>query len=183
MTNTRYRNSYVDEHCHFCTATVFGYKPVLLDDVARRLLITSWKEHKKRWNVTIYAFVMMPEHIHIVVKGSADGVRKFMQYSLAQASKDIRSMLERKAEQCDLQAIDHLHHMKECANGTSSGKLWKERFRAVALDREDAILVKLEYIHNNPVKRGLAEKPEQWVWSSYSNYISGKGIMPLELDL
>ena len=33
---------------------------------------------------------------------------------------------------------------------------------------------KLRYIHRNPVKRGLAEKPEQWEWSSYRSYLFGE---------
>jgi hypothetical protein len=40
---------------------------------------------------------------------------------------------------------------------------------------------KIEYIHNNPVKRGMVVKPEDWVYSSATNYLWGDGFMEVDL--
>jgi hypothetical protein len=41
MTNQRYKNTYIDGYCHFCTASIYGFKPVLDDGDARRIINTG----------------------------------------------------------------------------------------------------------------------------------------------
>ena len=130
--------------------------------------------------VLIEGFVIMPEHVHLVLRGSGDNVRKFMQYSLAQSSREIRELLEDRSAKGNTKAKNHLAFLKSRANGKSQCKVWKERFRAVALDQEDAVLVKIEYLHNNPVRRDLVEKPEEWKWSSARYYMRGESVLDVD---
>ncbi|HOP81441.1 MAG TPA: hypothetical protein PLZ21_12825, partial [Armatimonadota bacterium] len=81
MTNQRYRNTYIDGCSHFCTASITGFLPILVDDQIRGILVSSWQRYRKRFMVLIEGFVIMPEHVHLVLRGSGDNVRKFMQYS------------------------------------------------------------------------------------------------------
>lgn len=67
-------------------------------------------------------------------------------------------------------AVKWISVFKKHANGNAVYKVWKERFRCVALDKEEAVEVKLNYMHYNPVERGLVAAPEEWIWSSYSHY-------------
>jgi putative transposase len=181
MSNQRYRNIYLDGCSHFCTATTVNFCPLLDNDQAREMMLAVWDRCRTRFGVRLEGFVIMPEHIHLVVRGSADGVRKFMQYSLAESSRRIRSLIEVRASRGDERAVDWLALMRSRGNGTSDSKVWKERFRTVPLDREDAILVKLEYIHNNPVRRGLVERPDQWPWSSWYSYNGGDVALVVDL--
>jgi len=120
--------------------------------------------------VLIEGFVIMPEHIHMLLRGSGDAVRKFMQYSLAETSREISSYLRLRAKAGDVEAARWLETFSDRANGPAQFKVWKERFRCVALDQEGAVRTKLEYMHWNPVKRGLAASPEHWRWSSHAHY-------------
>jgi len=45
--------------------------------------------------------------------------------------------------------------------------LWNKRFDDLVITTEKQFLIKLDYIHNNPVKRGLVERPDKWRFSSY----------------
>ena len=49
------------------------------------------------------------------------------------------------------------------------------------ITREEVFKQKVEYIHNNPIKRGLVEEIEHWIYSSARNYLCGEGR--LEIDL
>ena len=53
----------------------------------------------------------------------------------------------------------------------------------MALSVERDVLVKLQYIHNNPVKRGLVSEPSEWRWSSYANYHGGEPVLSITLAL
>jgi putative transposase len=181
MSNIRYRNTYIDGCSHFCTASIYGFLPLLDDDEARRIVITSWNSQRRRYGVGIEGFVIMPEHVHLEIRGSGDGVRKFMQYSLSQSSRMIQALLQARSSVGDAKAKALLEAVRRVSNGASQGKVWKERFRAVALDSDAAVLVKLDYIHHNPVRRGLVENAVDWKWSSCRNYEGDGGVMSVDL--
>jgi hypothetical protein len=56
-------------------------------------------------------------------------------------------------------------------------QLWQQHNRPIELWSRDVIRQKLEYIHNNPVKAGFVEKPEDWLWSSGRDYAGIKGML------
>ena len=129
MSNQRYRNIYLDNHSHFCTASIVDRLPLLACESACRMVLECWEKHRKRWHIKIDGFVIMPDHIHILVRGSADAVRRFMQYSLAEVSRRLHRSLELTAESGDPIAAAHLKKIISHANGPAQAKVWKERFR------------------------------------------------------
>ncbi|MDO8588495.1 MAG: hypothetical protein Q7T82_15820 [Armatimonadota bacterium] len=56
-------------------------------------------------------------------------------------------------------------------------RFWKERGRAFPITQTDGLRQKLEYIHQNPVRRGLIETPEEWEFSSGSWYAGGSSLI------
>jgi len=66
--------------------------------------------------------------------------------------------------------------------GFAESKIPQQQKNAAAvLDYQRAVLEKLEYIHNNPVKRGLAAEPGEWLWSSWHDYNDNVSIPPVDL--
>ena len=62
--------------------------------------------------------------------------------------------------------------------------LWRRRYDDVSVPGNQAARTKLEYIHNNPVKRGLAETPEAYPWSSARDYAGiGTSIVAVDTSL
>ncbi|MDO8681952.1 MAG: hypothetical protein Q7N50_00525 [Armatimonadota bacterium] len=180
MSNVRYRNIYLDNHCHFCTASVVLFLPLFADPAACRLIINSWKKQRLRYGIKLHGFVIMPEHIHLLVSGSGANVRKFIQYSLAEIARGVHMLLAAKSQKGDLTAQQHLATIADRANGPAAIKVWKERFRAVPLDQQKAALVKLDYIHGNPVRRGLVLDASEWPWSSHAFYSGGEALISVD---
>ena len=61
------------------------------------------------------------------------------------------------------------------------GHFWQERYYDFNVRTPKKKIEKLRYIHRNPVKRGLVEKPEDWPWSSFRNYATGEeGTVEIE---
>jgi REP element-mobilizing transposase RayT len=50
-------------------------------------------------------------------------------------------------------------------------KIWESGYHPQLMDDHDKLLQKIEYIHLNPVRKGLVEKPEDWKYSSARNYL------------
>ncbi len=183
MSNTRYHNTYIDGCSHFCTASVVDYLPPLTRDGLREAVLKSWNKQRARWGVLIQGFVIMPEHTHVMLRGSGDAVRKFMQYSLAETSREISTHVRLRAKAGDAESIRWLQTFSDRANGPAHFKVWKERFRCIALNQEGAVQTRLQYLHLNPVERGLVDAPEKWKWSSFSHYQGEQCVLRIDSAL
>lgn len=90
----------------------------------------------------------MPEHVHALVSEPERG-------TLAQA---LQSLKQGVARRLALRAAD---------------SFWQERYYDFNVWSHHKFVEKLRYIHRNPVKRRLVERPEDWAWSSFRHYLSG----------
>ena len=60
---------------------------------------------------------------------------------------------------------------------------WQKRYYDFNVRNHDQFLEKLRYIHRNPVKRGLCERPEDWEWSSFHQHATGReGRVEIECE-
>jgi len=60
-------------------------------------------------------------------------------------------------------------------------RLWKPRFDSLIVNSEKQFRIKLEYIHNNPVKAGFVNKSSDWLYSSAQDWLEGKtGLLPID---
>lgn len=180
MSSNRYHNIYLDNHYHFCTASIVDFLPVLSDPECCQILLDIWQKLRKRYQVKINGFVIMPNHVHLLLFGRGESICKFMQYFLQESSRKIKSNLVRKANTGDKIALRHCSVVLNQAHTTVKSRVWKERFRAVPLNKEEAILTKLNYIHNNPVIKGLVAEPSMWRWSSYLFYVNKECVISID---
>ena len=135
----RWHNYYCARHAHFCTATISDWRPLLYGE-AIRVLYEEWQSARLALGVKILAYVIMPEHFHMVLWAD-DGasVSKFLHRVLSCTSRRLQP----------------------------GGGLWKERPRVLPIYSGHVLKVKVNYIHENPVRRGLTENIEDWPHSSY----------------
>ncbi len=98
--------------------------------------------------VGIIAFCIMPTHIHLILKQiTENGITEFMRKVLDSYSKFFNTRHNR------------------------SGPLWVGHFKNVLISTNEQLLHATRYLHLNPTSAGLVEKPEDWKFSSYSEYI------------
>lgn len=108
-------------------------------------------ETVRRWyGFWITGYVVMPEHVHLLV---SEPERK----NLALALQMLKQMVSRNR-----------------APASAHGRFWQARYYDFNVWSEPKRVEKLRYIHRNPVKRGLVERPEDWVWSSFRHYLTGE---------
>lgn len=65
---------------------------------------------------------------------------------------------------------------------TKSGEpIWQRRYYDFNVSSYEKSIEKLRYIHRNPVSRGLVDRPEDWLWSSFRHYAFGEES-PVEVE-
>jgi putative transposase len=143
------------ESLHFVTFSCFHRLPLLEAPGAKETVETVLEQTRARHLARVYAYVLMPEHVHLLVNEPP-------RILLAQLLKAIKQMTSRK-----------LRGPRE--------RFWQERYYDRNVHGEKARSEVIRYIHRNPVKRGLVEKPEDWPWSSFRHYATGQiGVVEIE---
>ena len=143
----------------------------LLVDEPHRLIVARALEaafQKHGW--LLNAFVFMPEHVHLLCVPWAEG---------ASGAEDLLYAIKRPASsRVKLRMLEEGDPRLEGLTILERPGKWCFRFwqEGPGHDRNirdgDELGAVIEYIHKNPVKRGLCASPEEWVWSSARQYVN-----------
>jgi len=150
----------------------------LSKDRSQKWFIESLERARYKHPFHIWAYVIMPEHAHLIIWPTE------MKYDISDILNSIKqSVAKRSLIYVRREASSFLVHMEDRQpNGTVQYRFWQ---RGGGYDRNifepNSALQKIEYIHNNPVRRALCEKPDDWFWSSAADY-SGLRTGPLRID-
>jgi putative transposase len=141
-------------------------------------LINSLEKARMKLNFDLWAYVIMPNHVHLVI------FPKNNDYSIPEILNSIKLPAAERA----------LHWMRvnkpEILSLFATGeKMQPYRFwlDAGGYDRnlrdQDELVKYVKYVHDNPVRKGLVENPTQWYWSSASDWLSDvKGPIRIDKD-
>jgi REP element-mobilizing transposase RayT len=154
---------------------VQGYPLFAIPDVAR-IILGGFQFLQDRREVTLYSYVLMENHLHYIACGErlSKNLRHFNSYTAREIinhfHQNNRTRLLRQL------SVAKASHKKE-----SSYQVWQEGFHPKQIVGDKMMLQKIEYIHNNPVKRGYVDRPEDWRYSSARNYAEVEGLIPVTL--
>jgi putative transposase len=159
----------------FVTKTIVGWEPVFDSHQACGILIDALAFAIDHKSVRLHAYVIMPTHLHMILSAATGRtISNMMRDFGARTSKKLSEML------VTWKRIDALRAFSSAALADGRGNdfmVWQEGFHPIILKNEKFYVQKRDYIHNNPVRKGLAEKPEDWTYSSARNYILGDHSM------
>jgi putative transposase len=176
--NRNWKNYYINNAVHLVTGTVHCWQKVLLYPAILSIFFLDFNRMAIRWDVAIIGFAIMPEHFHMLLQSSyAENVKKFIHGGRRSVSGRVKRLLESTDKAfrafCLKNEIEQSKFYSKTA-GKSSFRFRKEKPRVFPILKEIDIKRKLDYIHNNPVRRGLVKSPEEWEWSSFGFYANGK---------
>jgi len=164
-------------HLYFVTLSLHGWKHVLTEPSYARIILDSldWLRQHNRW--CLYAFVIMPSHLHMIVKPwesliISDVLAQFTSYTAHAILNQLR-----KGERTGLLAF-----FAEHADLGKGHGIWQE-VQAKNVYSVGFLRQKLEYIHNNPVLKqwALVDNRADYPYSSARFY--DRGLTPLiEVD-
>jgi putative transposase len=155
---------------YFSTSTIADWLPVFATDKYFSIIVKSLRYCQIHKGLNIVAYVIMPEHIHMVTSNPEEGslsdiMRDFKRFT----SNEITRKLERDNK---ASLLDVLQKSAVKGKGNTEYKVWQDGFHPEAIHSETFLRQKVEYIHYNPVRRGLVSTPEEWRYSSARNYLS-----------
>lgn len=120
---------------------------IFLEPAGKKRLLRKLVEYKARYKFSIYAYVFMNNHIHLLIETDEVPLSRIMQGVL--------------------QSHTQWHNKRY----KSVGHLFQGRFKGILCDKDAYLIALVCYIHVNPVRAGLVEDPASFLWSSHRAYL------------
>jgi putative transposase len=153
---------------HFITCTVVAWLPVFTTTARCDILVESLEFCRKHKGLEIYAWVILDNHLHAVV-GAPDLPRTITDFKRYTAQRLLATLEE---ESCAW-LLQQLKFHRARHKVESDHQFWQEGFHPQAIADDAMMEQKLDYLHNNPVKRGFVVAPEHWRSSSAHEWLVG----------
>jgi REP-associated tyrosine transposase len=165
---------------HFVTFCCYHRRQLFTTDASRRIFESALERVRRSFRLQVYGYVVMPEHVHLLLSepqregapfkpgfGLSGGVQSVSEPQLDTLADALKSLKQGVARRL-LGDADHF---------------WQKRYYDFNIRNYPQFVEKLRYIHRNPVKRGLCERPEDWEWSSFRHYATGaEGRVEIESE-
>jgi len=129
-----------------------GHQNIFLSDRDRFVFLNLLKELSERFKIDIYAYVLMENHYHLLIKTPEANLSKAMQWFGTTYTRRFNLLNDR------------------------DGHLFQGRFKSIIVENDTYLLGLSYYIHRNPLRAGLVDRLSDFKWSSYPYYAYSKKI-------
>ena len=172
---------FIPNEIYFITFTILGWKKIFVIDRYYDLIYKWFDYMKKRYKNKIYGYVIMPSHIHCLIKITdkspklsilIQNAKRFLAYQIVALLKQDNNI-----------NLLYFFQSNSQINKGAKHKIFENNYDSLVIQSEKLFLQKLNYIHNNPCveKWKLAKVPEYYKHSSAANYILGKGFYNIDI--
>ncbi len=166
-------------HAHFITFSCWKRLPLLSKDRSRLWFLKSLNTSLTKYDFGCWAFVIMPEHVHLVVSPhlSVYNTGAF----LASLKLRVTRAAVKYLQEHSPTFLETLLDVQPA--GRKSYRFWQPGGGVdVNLGTDTKVWEKIDYCHCNPLRRGLVERPEDWEWSSYRDYAASRTVGTVPID-
>jgi len=168
------RRLYGRRDLHFVTFSCYRRRPYLGTVRARNRFVKILDEVRCRQGFELAGYVVMPEHVHLLISEPPKGTPSTVLQVLKQR---VSHALRSKGRVCEKQLA-----LRFDATATEAPAFWQRRFYDFNVWSEKKFREKLRYMHRNPVERRLVVHPQDWPWSSWSFYERGEeGLIRIDV--
>lgn len=172
----RYRAS--DPGVYFCTISLLDWLPIFIESRYIDPLLDSLQFSRRNKALKLFALVIMPNHLHLIVaceSGLEPVMRDFKRFT----SRTIHERLRADGRTTILHWLENATEDARRARGDLG--LWQPGFHPVEIHSTAVFQQKLDYLHANPVRKGLVQHPDDW-WYSSARFYSDQQPFCCELD-
>lgn len=175
MGRSRYR-IYEEHYPYFITSMIRDRLPLLAHPKLAKIVLDGFNFLQSERDVAIYGYVIMENHFHAIVEG--EDLSRKIRLAKSYMARAMIDILKRDGHRRLLKEVSFrkLKHKRR-----NDHQVWEEGFHPKQVTYDKMFIQKLEYIHNNPVKRGYVDCPEHWRYSSARDYAGQQGLIPITI--
>ena len=167
------------EALHYVTFQIVGWVDLFTRKVYRDIVIDNLRYCQQHKELEIHAFVVMSNHVHLMIRSNSgklsDTIRDFKSYTSKQILKAIESEHESRREWM----LNIFEFAAKQHKRNAFYQVWTHENHAEIIYSDKFLFQKMDYIHQNPVRAGIVEHPEEYLYSS-ARYLADR---PCVLDI
>ncbi|AEV33511.1 REP-associated tyrosine transposase [Owenweeksia hongkongensis] len=167
------------EGIYFVSFAVVEWLDVFTRNEYKDILLESLRFCQKKKGMEIFAWCIMTNHVHLVFRTTASQKPELVLGDFKRfTSKEIVEAISNNPRERRREWL--LAKFKEAAMGSSNVKnfqFWRHDNRPIEVWSNKVISEKINYVHNNPVEEGFVFRPEDYVYSSASDYAGIQGVL------
>jgi putative transposase len=161
---------YFKGNAYYITTSVNKFVKIFKEKKYIECILDNINFYRRKHNFKLLAYVIMPDHLHLLIYPDQDRVEE-----VSSIMEDLKKFTSRKLrkqmEEDKRNKWLSLFKLKKPKKKNWQYQIWQERFDDLAIYSLEIARIKINYIHNNPVRKGLVEKAEDYLYSSARNYI------------
>lgn len=168
MGRSRYKILYED-YPYFITSSIVEGYPLFNSADIKTIILNGLQFLIEKRSIRMYAYVIMPNHIHFIIEGENLGkhIPSFKSYTA-------RRIIDYLKNEKLIQELNFLRNAKLAFKTDREFQVWTEGFHPKQIMNDEIMIQKMEYIHYNPVKADLVKRLEDWEYSSAGFYMGAE---------
>lgn len=171
------------EGVYFISFATVGWIDVFTRRAYKDILVESLTFCQNEKGLELVAWCIMTNHIHLIAKAKEgfllqDILRDFKKFT---SKKLIAAIQENNQESRKEWMLSIFKSAGEYNSNNTNFQFWRQDNKPIEVYSNAVIDQKLNYLHNNPVKEGIVDQAEDYIYSSARDYAGQKGLLSLEM--
>lgn len=173
---SRYKILQNDDSLYFLTINVIKKIPVFTNSSYMDIILDNFAFYRENQYLKIFSYVIMDNHIHLITSHPGN-LSKVIQNFKSFTAKKILHRLQSDNRDWILKLMSNF---KADYKSESINQFWEEGNHPKQIQNIEMFNQKVEYIHYNPVRRGLVSNEEDWVYSSARNFLELESVFQVD---
>jgi putative transposase len=163
---------------YFVTYATVGWVDVFTRDEYRNIILDSLRYCCANKGLEVYAWVVMTNHVHLIIGTSGENMEQILGNHKSYTAGILLAAITGNMHESRKEWMLSIFSEAGKANSNNLNyQFWQQHNKPVELYSIPVIKQKLDYIHNNPVRAGFVEHPEDWRYSSARDYAGKEGLL------
>jgi len=158
---------HISGHIYYITTVTYHRTPLFTRASFVIPLLDSLNFYRYQHSFRLLGYVIMPDHLHLMIW-------PFCESTPTDIMRDYKTFTSKRLiRQAQVEGIQEWVHIFEQAGKNtkrSENKVWQDSYWDENIYTEEFLRRKLNYMHRNPVRANLVERPGDYAYSSYRNY-------------
>jgi putative transposase len=149
-----------DNPAYYLTSVAHHRLPIFQTNEIKEVVAQAFDEARRSGGIMIFAYVIMPEHTHILTD-NARAIKDTLRFLNGISARRVINYLKENNFDSSLTKLRIAERKDE-----QKYSVYEHHPNALRITGEDAFMQKVSYIHLNPVRAGLVEHPDEYLYSS-----------------
>ncbi len=152
---------------YFVTLTIIDWVDIFTRPLYKNLITDNLEYIRKNKSVEIYAYVIMTNHVHLLMRSCEKPLSDILRDFKTFTSKELYKSIKDNAQESRATWMLHLFETAGKANKLNKNfQIWQNNSQPVFIKNPEQFDIKRNYIHNNPVRAGIVSNPSDYLYSS-----------------